>query len=543
MSQSSVRLCCAGLIILFYDNLPFSFSSKCINTIPTLGPVRFAGNVTLVPSMSQSGRYGQAVGGCGFVRALLHSRRFPGIKEVIMRLPPLITALAALIALVIVVSVGARFIRPNRSLLADANLSLAKITPNGAGIDEATTISYAVSRNAKVTIAFTNVSSGQRFVFRNAEERAADTYQVLFSGVVNGYTMPGDPPGGDIEARNVPNGDYTWAIEAVADDNGEKQSASGILTVAEADMVLPAITDFSISPPVFTPNQDGINDRVNINLSLAKAAALTVYLEDKGQQHRYYVPEREEGRKPGEQGAHYFDYDGGVDNNVTPPPDGDYTVVALAEDSVGQRVRRTGTVTLKDGGLPNAEIAAQTNTGGTVFYATAAYKDSYFTDSGAQGETISLPQGISSALAAITMPQNDMLVFRLTVSNYGSTSLRTVGPWPGTVYQYNQQAPAGAAGATDGAWRVGIDCEGTETQLPWRWAIGAPDQLTKVDHNGETFWYLPPGKEAVVWGAVRMTRLIKSRNPQECWAALIHEGVIIPPLQSHVGPIKVTLNP
>ena len=56
----------------------------------------------------------------------------------------------------------------------------------------------------------------------------------------------------------------------------------------------------------------------------------------------------------------------------------------------------------------------------------------------------------------------------------------------------------------------------------------------------------PSGRRAGglgIWGAIRMTKLIKSRNPQECWAALIHEGVIIPPLQSHVGPIKVTLNP
>src|SRR5205807_4694722 len=108
-----------------------------------------------------------------------------------------------------------------------------------------------------------------------------------------------DLPGDTIDARTVPNGDYTWTIDAVADDNGEKQSASGVLTVAEADTALPAITDFSISPQIFTPNQDGIDDRVNINLSLAKAATLTVYLEDKDQQHRYYVPEREEGRKPG----------------------------------------------------------------------------------------------------------------------------------------------------------------------------------------------------------------------------------------------------
>ncbi len=73
------------------------------------------------------------------------------------------------------------------------------------------------------------------------------------------------------------------------------------------------------------------------------------------------------------------------------------------------------------------------------------------------------------------------------------------------------------------------------------YAIPRRGYVTKVDRDGETFWYLMPGKQAVVWGAVRMTRLIKTRNPQECWAALIHEDVAIPEHQDHVGPIKIEL--
>jgi hypothetical protein len=38
-----------------------------------------------------------------------------------------------------------------------------------------------------------------------------------------------------------------------------------------------------------------------------------------------------------------------------------------------------------------------------------------------------------------------------------------------------------------------------------------------------------------------MTRLIPTRNPQKCYAALIHEDVAIPPLQSGVGSIDVKL--
>ncbi|MCC7446713.1 MAG: hypothetical protein IT324_04815 [Anaerolineae bacterium] len=456
-----------------------------------------------------------------------------------MRLSPIITAVVALVALVIVGAAGALLIQPNRPLLANATFSLTRITPNADGLDDATTIHYTLNRNAKVTIAFTNKADNRRFVFRNAEERPSDAYQVLFSGVVDGYLLPGEDPktiGGDIETRLIPNGDYTWTIDVVT-DGGETASASGNLSVADADQALPLINDFSVSPQVFTPNQDGIDDRVQINAYLTKAATLTVYLEDRSQQ-RYYVAERIEGRKPGDPGGHMFDYDGGVDNDITPPPNGDYTVVAITQDKVGQRIRRTGTVTLADGGLPNAEIAAQ-STGGSVHYSVMPYKDSYFTDAQTPGERVPMPQGVTSLDAQITIQQGDLLVFRLTVSNYGSTPIRTVGPWPGTVYQYDQKAAVMNRDAISGVWRVGLDCERTETSFPWRWAIGAQDGLTKIERNGETLWYLMPGQQAVVWGAVRITRLVKTRNPQECWAALIHEDVAIPPLQSHVGAIKI----
>src|SRR5258706_2358179 len=149
----------------------------------------------------------------------------------------------------------------------------------------------------------------------------------------------------------------------------------GNMVVEDADTQLPDITSFTISPEVFTPNQDGIADRVSINVYLAKDSTLTAYLENKAGT-RYYVSEHIEGRKPGEAGAHVFDYDGGVDNDVTPPPDGTYKVMITAEDKVGQRVSRTGTITLKDGGLPNAEIVPQA-TGNTVSFTTAPYKDSF----------------------------------------------------------------------------------------------------------------------------------------------------------------------
>jgi hypothetical protein len=450
----------------------------------------------------------------------------------------IILTITALIALGIVGVAGAKLLQPTRPLLTDANFSLSTITPNADGVEDATTIRYTVNRNASVTIALANKADSTRYVFRDAEMRPMGSYSVDFSGVVDGFSLPNEDLGGDIETRLIPNGDYTWTIDAVT-ESGETAQSSGTLTVKDADSALPIIQSFTVSPESFTPNQDGIDDRVSINAYLAKAADLTVYLENKALK-RYYLAERMEGRKPGEPGAHFFDYDGGVDNNITPPPDGDYTLVAVVQDKTGQRIRRTSHLTIKDGGLPNAEIVPQAS-GRQVSYITAPYKDEYLTTLEKTGTPIPMPDGVTSTQAQMSMMQGDLLIFRLTISNYGSTPIRTTGPWPGTVYHYEQNSEALFTSSKSGVWHVGIMCERAETNYPWRWAIGSQDQLTKVDRDGETLWYLMPGKSAVVWGAVRMTKIIKTRNPQDCYAGLIHEDVAIPPLQANVSPIKVLL--
>ncbi len=454
-----------------------------------------------------------------------------------MRVSPLWTIIAALIAVVVVGAAAARLLDPPRPLLSSAGLSLAQITSDNNAL--ATTIHYTLNRNAAITITFQNKAGGAQYVFRNAEPRAVGDYQVSFSGVVGGYTLPNEQIAGTIETRLIPNGVYTWTISAKGDaingSSAEIAQISGDLTINKTDTALPLVQDFSVSPTTFTPNQDGIDDRVEVNAYLTKKAALTVFLQD-ASGARYYVSERVENRQPGDMGAHVFDYDGGVDNNVTPPPDGTYTLVALAEDAEGQRIRRTSQVTLKQGGLPQVEIQPQT-TGSTLSYGTQAFT----------GAGVRPPEGVTATQATIQMTQGDLLTFRLNVYNYGVTPIRTLGPWPGSVYTFDQQYAAytnSEKASLSGAWHIGLQCETSVTSLPWRWAIGSPDLLTAVvDDKGQTFYYLMPGQSATVWGAVQMSNLVKTRNPQECWAALIYEDVAVDPLQSHVGAIKVELIP
>jgi hypothetical protein len=451
-----------------------------------------------------------------------------------------LTVIAALVAVVVVGVAGYIILRPPVALLSKAGFDKTQISPNADGVDDITPVHYSLSRPARVSI-FLEGSSGQRFYFRRDERRTSGTYNVLFSGIVDGYTLPGESVPGQIERRLIPNDHYTWVIEAV--DNGDTRRATGTLDVVDADAALPIISDFEINPPTFTPNQDGIHDRVDINVYLEKPANLSVYLEDaKGQQ--YYLAEREKGRAPGDMGNHEFDYDGGVDQGLQPPPDGTYAVYAVVQDAEGQRIVRQGQVTIQDGGLPQAEIAPQV-TGGVVYFDHLPYDDTYYSTRDIQGKPIPYPEGVASDLSTVTMVQGDLLVFKLTVHNYGSTAIRTAGPFPGTVYQFDQTTASLGAYEESGAWRIGINCDTAYSDFPWRWALGSLDQLTTVhdDETGLTYYYLEPGQRSEVWGAIRMTKIFNARNPQYCWAGLIHEDVGVPPFQSRVGEREIQLAP
>jgi hypothetical protein len=209
---------------------------------------------------------------------------------------------------------------------------------------------------------------------------------------------------------------------------------------------------------------------------------------------------------------------------------------------VGQRVRRTGTLTLLDGGKPFAQIVPQPS-GATVIFESQPWDEAYFTTAEARGELIpqpQSPQGLSTN--AITMNVGDMLVFQLTVENYSDIPIRTAGSPPGTVYDWSQRAATLGEFDESGAWRVGIDCDTAASDYPWRWRVGTDDQVQAVvdTASGETYYYLPAGARVVVWGAVRMSE-IEARNPQNCWAGLIHEDVGISQLNAAVGPRRILL--
>jgi len=388
-----------------------------------------------------------------------------------------------------------------KSLLSEVSLSTDLMTPNADHDTDIVVITYNLSRSAEVSIYFED-QGGNRSYFRDHVRRAPsveEPYQVYFAGVVDGYVLPDEQfEGFTVEKRVLQDGVYTWVVEAT-DAEGVTEQATGTLTIAEADTALPELRGFSIYPPVFTPNRDSISDRTTINVDLKKdVEELTVYLEGEDGV-RYHVAEAEKLTDFDEAGPHEFDYDAGVDLGADPPPDGTYTVTMRARDAVGQWTVATGTLTIKDGGLPRAYIL---------------------------NAEVEWSEG--------TIPLGETLYFTLTIENDSVVPIRTSGPPPGTVYDSDQNYATQGEYEQSGAFRVGIHCETSPTDHPWRWAVGGPDDLVTDD---EGHLYLPAGKHATVTGGIRFVDYVEARNPQYCYASLIHEDVQISMVNYRVDPV------
>ncbi len=381
-------------------------------------------------------------------------------------------------------------------LLSEVNLAPATISPNADGLTDVTRISYRLARSANLSI-YLEDESGQRHYFRQDRRRSEGDYQVDFGGVVEGAMLP--------------DGRYTWVVEAV-DDDGQAMREQGDLTIENADTTRPELQGFSIYPQVFTPNRDGIDDRVTINYYLTKEAQVSVYLIAPDNQTRYPVAEKERDIEPGQPGFHVYDYEGGVDLGAEPPPDGDYTVYAEAVDRVGNRTVVTGALTVTEGGVPRADIVS-------------AQVDFYNPATGDQ-----------------VIPLGATLAFTLTVENFGSVPIRTTGPDPGEFYRSDENFNTKGVFESSGAWRVGIDYEGNPSYAyPYRWAVGSPAELEQRTINGNTVYYLMPGRRAVVTGSIQVLEAPGDKDSVTFWAGLIHEDVSIEVFNDHVDPQPIRI--
>ena len=399
-----------------------------------------------------------------------------------------------------------------KPLLSDVSFSKDVITPNADRDADVLVITFDVSRSAEVSIYFED-EAGERYTFRDRVPHSPsveDPYQVYFSGVVDGYLLPDEQfEGFAVEKRVLRDGVYTWTVEA-RDESGQVERSSGALTVADADVALPELRGFGVHPPVITPNRDSISDRATIGVHLMKdVEELTVYLEGEDGV-RHYVEWSEKLTQQNKAGRHEFDYDAGVDRGADPPTDGTYPVIMRARDAVGQWTEARGSLVIQDGGVPRAYI----------LNSEVEWSD--------RGPEVSIPLG-------------GTLYFTVTVENDSRVPIRTSGPPPGTVYDSDQNYATLGEYAQSGVFRVGVHCETSPTDHPWRWAVGGPDDLVEVEEGGSTYFYLPAGARASVTGGIRFVDVVQARNPQYCYVSLIHEDVEISMVNFRVDPVHLKI--
>ncbi len=358
----------------------------------------------------------------------------------------------------------------SRPLLYDVTIRPDVISPNADGEDDVARISYKLSRKAGLSIYLVD-AGGHKHYFRKDKSRIPGDYFALF--------------GGTVDNKLLPDGQYTCVVEAT--EGTETVRREKPLLIRDGDMVPLKLTEFTVYPETFTPNRDGINDRVSISYYLNKDADVKVYLLGPDGE-KYPIPE-EKITKPGVTGSHEHDYEGGVDLGATPPADGTYTVVAEAVDSVGNRVRAEAPLTIVGGGVPRAEIVNR-----------------------------------AAVFAPLVVPLGGTLTFTATVENIGTVPIRTKGPEPGMTYTTSQNFNTLGFYEEPGIFRLGVDFEGNSQgrKYPYRWQLGRDDQLEVID--GEK--YLMPGQRVTIVGHIQIIDKPPKINP-DYWVGLIHEQVEI----------------
>lgn len=372
------------------------------------------------------------------------------------------------------------------------------ISPNADGRDDLANIRYRIGATTLVTTSFIG-PDGQEHVWRKDERRSPNEYNGLFNGIIDG--------------RMLPDGNYTWRITAQPVDGGPSAQAEGKMVIQGADPSRPDITEFTVLPDVFTPNQDGVNDRVTVSYVLAKPATVRVFLEDDRGRFVASLLEKKRGPvEPGSPGRHQYDYDAGVDADAPPPPDGQYNVVVEARDSLGNLVVERRPLTIQEGGVPRATI---------------------------------LDSQITPSIVAL----GDSVAITATVKNVGTTPVRTQGPPSGTSYDSTQSYNTLRAPQSPGAFRLGATFNEAPTDLdyPYRWQLGDPATLERRADEGRTllcppgaateqcgleerviggksYVYLLPGHSVQITGRIRITDRPLRREPL-FYLALIQEDV------------------
>ena len=180
--------------------------------------------------------------------------------------------------------------------------------------------------------------------------------------------------------------------------------------------------------------------------------------------------------------------------------DGKYTITVQARDAAGNVRVRQAPLQVTNGGIERLEIA-------------------------------------NASIIPTRIRVGQAITVRITVINTGETTIRTMGPPPGSAYSTTDsfstlidptRADKAPYAMVSGSWRVGLGWQTASQELPIRWGLLPDTQGT-----------IPPGGSAIIEANVIVR---EPPNPGlRFWVGAIREGVAF--ATGRVGDQVVTIDP
>jgi hypothetical protein len=326
--------------------------------------------------------------------------------------------------------------------IASVEMSGEVARPGAPGVAEPVRIAYSLRRPAEVSAVLRG--GGQEWRLREpTPRRTGEQYQIAFDGTV--------PLGSGADRTVLPDGAYELRLSAEEPD-GRRDERAVRLRVSSADAAPIEVDGPTLSLSTITPDGDGVDDEVRIVYRLGKEATVEIWaFDDRGLRATILAPTL----RPA--GEHALVWDGSAGGRVFGGKrlfDGRYTVALRVQDEAGNVRQREAPLRIANGGIERVEIA-------------------------------------EAEIAPARLRLGQKLHLRVRVVNTGETTVRTMGPPPGTEYQTGHPFSALIDPSTtrpyqpvSGAWRVGLGWGTQKQELPLRWGLLA-DPAASLDPGGE----------------------------------------------------------
>lgn len=336
--------------------------------------------------------------------------------------------------------------------LIELQVSPALLHADGTG---AVTIHYRVAREASVSLALQS-KEGTTHTLRDRVSRGQGRYSFTFRGAVDG--------------RVLPNGAYTIVATAEAAGSGETFEQRLSLTIANADTAPPGIENLNVTPAVFSPNQDGVDDLLAVSFAVSEPVVVDVRLLA-GDEVRWLV--RDSAVGPGAVRLSWpraMRHAPQLNRAVEALPPGQVEVEVAVRDRAGNRASQRHPVVIGESGTPQVRLSGL-------------------------------------AVSPAVVPMGGTIAITANITNAGTVTLRAAPAGPAT-YDWGESAPALGYEAATGTVRWGADFSLNRSGIgyPFRWSLGRD---------------LAPGESVQVTGHIRITEDFP-HEPFQLWIGVIH---------------------